>query len=345
MVRQVSPANDMKKWSPKFYKLSASSSHQWDRKRDFMKLYSYLSAVAFSLLAMPLMCCATNAKTNQSVDSKIVTITVTAEGSDGQSQPHLRREDIEVLQKSKPMEVVGWTKAQGPLNLYILVDDSISSQTGAQLGDLGDFIRSLPTNTRVAIGYASNGTSRIAQDFTEDKNLAVGALRIPMGASGAMASPYLSLADLVERFPDVPERRAILLISSGYDPFGGNSISNPYATMAIERAQKKNVQVFAIYANSIFRRGRRYFQVFNAQGNLAKVADETGGDAYFLGIDTPISFKPFLDNCLIALQNQYILKVSVPWKEKEYWTSLEITTKVTGVEFDHATNSWVPAQQ
>lgn len=309
-----------------------------------MKTMKCVSAIGFSLLTMLLLSQSTKAIVGDSAASKVLTLTVTAEGHDGQAIPQLNQQDIRVQQNNEPVQVAEWAKAKGPLNLYILMDEAISTEVGSQLGDLRDFVRALPLNTRVAIGYASNGTSRIVQDFTEDRNLAVTALRIPMGTLGAYASPYLSVSDLVQRFPDVPERKAILFVSSGFDPLGGNQISNPYVSTAIERAQKSNVQVFTIYANSVFRRGRRFFQIFYAQNNLSRLGDETGADAYFLGTGTPVAFKPFLEDCLAALKNQYILKVSVPRKQEDYWVNLEITTTVAGIEFDHAASSWVPAQ-
>ncbi len=309
-----------------------------------MKPMKNVSVVALSLLTMFLLSQPAKSIAGDNLGSKVITMTVTVEGHDGQGLPQLNQEDIQVRQSNEPLQVVEWTQANGPVNLYILMDEATSTEVGSQLGDLRDFVRALPPNTRVAIGYANNGTSRIVQDFTEDRNLAVAALRVPMATPGAFASPYLSVADLVRRFPDVPDRKAILLVSSGYDPMGRNQITNPYVSTAIEQAQKNNVQLFTIYANSIFRRGRRYFQIFNAQSNLGRLADETGGDTYFLGIGTPISFKPFLDECLTALKNQYILKVSVPRKQNDSWANLEVTTNVAGVEFDHAANVWVPAQ-
>jgi hypothetical protein len=44
--------------------------------------------------------------------------------------------------------------------------------------------------------------------------------------TGASTSPYFSLVYLIKRWPEVPMRREILMLSDGIDRFGGNEPSN-----------------------------------------------------------------------------------------------------------------------
>ena len=277
--------------------------------------------------------------------NKVVTMTVTAHGQRNQPPPPVQTEDVQVHQKKDLLHVADWKPATGPLNFYIVIDDALSQDAALNFGEIKDFINGLPENTRVAVGYASHGTVAVAQDFTEDRDKAAKALRIPLGNMGSFASPYLSLSDLVKRLPDAPERREILFISSGFDPFGGNQLNNTYLSTAVEQAQRSNVQVFNLYAEGASHRSRHFFAVSNAQGNLAKLADDTGGDFYALGTGSPISFKPHLDALLNALAHQYILSVNIPAKDKGYWTSVKISSELHGVEFDHASSVWVLANQ
>jgi len=80
------------------------------------------------------------------------------------------------------------------------------------------FILAQPQTTSIAVGYASNATVRVAQDFTTNHELAAKALRIPIGRS-AESSPYLSVIDWMKRWPATGDPRSLLLISSGIDYF------------------------------------------------------------------------------------------------------------------------------
>src|SRR6266851_7871527 len=65
----------------------------------------------------------------------------------------------------------------------------------------------------------NNNTLSIAQDLTNDHDKASKALRIPLGNPGANGSPYLSLMDLIKRWPDHGGRKEVLVISDGIDRF------------------------------------------------------------------------------------------------------------------------------
>ena len=49
---------------------------------------------------------------------------------------------------------------------------------------------------------------------------------------------------------------------------------------------------------------------------IAKLSDVSGGESFFLGLETPVSFTPYLDQLQKILDNQYLLTVSAqPGKE------------------------------
>ena len=50
------------------------------------------------------------------------------------------------------------------------------------------------------------------------------------------------------------------------------------------------------------------WEATSGQNRIARLFDETGGEAFFLGLQTPVSFGPFLDGVQTALNNQYLLK-------------------------------------
>src|SRR5260370_1105719 len=132
----------------------------------------------------------------------------------------------------------------------------------------------------------------LAQDFTNDHELAAKALRLPLGGGGAFSSPYLALLDLMKRLPSSADRRSILLISSGIDYFRGNfDFRSPDLDSTISRAQKQNINIWTIYAPDAGHRARGFFLISRAQSNLSQLSDETGAESYYLGTGAPrVSF-------------------------------------------------------
>ena len=80
------------------------------------------------------------------------------------------------------------------------------------------------------------------------------------------------------------------------------------------------------------------FQVNYGQSNLAKMADRTGGEAFFQGLQTPISFAPFLDQLNVVLNNQYWLKFETPRSKKKNgeMRSIRIRTEQRDVDLSTA---------
>ena len=67
------------------------------------------------------------------------------------------------------------------LQLFILIDDTLDSRIGTNLKDVRDFINAQPASTVIGVGYMSNATVNIVQNFTADHALAAKAVRLPLG--------------------------------------------------------------------------------------------------------------------------------------------------------------------
>lgn len=124
--------------------------------------------------------------------------------SDSNEPPVLRKENVQVKQGENALKVDQVIPAQGDnasLSLLILIDDTLDPRIGTNLNDLRDFINAQPASTQVGIGYMSNATFQIAQNFSADHALVSKSLRLPRGRLSAMDSPYLSLISLVKSWP------------------------------------------------------------------------------------------------------------------------------------------------
>lgn len=281
-----------------------------------------------------------------------MTVTVRVLGKN-KRMPEVNREDVIVRQGKDRLQVTGWTPVnddRNPLDLFILIDDAARTSVSSQFGDLREFMYSLPRTTSVGVGYMRNGTVRVAQDLTTDHRQAANALRIPLGSPGVYGSPYLSAIDLMKRWPDSSNRREIVMITDGIDrlhgwrhPRGLGSIS-PDASAASAVAQRTGTIIHSIYTRGVGWRGSNYWQVTNGQNALAKLADETGGESFFLGTGEPVSFQPYLDRLQTSLDNRYRLEFNAMPGKKPGLQNVKLTTEVAGVELDSADSVWVAAR-
>ena len=283
-----------------------------------------------------------------------VRITVTATSREkGQEPPHLAKEDFLVYQAHERRPVLSAVPQQGAdnkLDLYIVVDEAIQSDVSLNFRDISAFVRELPSTARVAVLYARNGTVVAGRELTDDREAAVKALRIPLGRMEAGGGIYLSLADFAKHLPPAPDRRrAVLFLSSGIDVYRGIRDSypgtNPDFEVAVDRLNRIGVTVYSIYVTPAAHFSRSFFLATNGQACLARLADETGGEAYFQGFQTPISMQPFLEEMGQHLAHQYVVTFSAKPRKKSGYESIHVTTEVSGVDVTGPAEVYVPVEK
>ncbi|HYL61339.1 MAG TPA: hypothetical protein VE077_01870 [Candidatus Methylomirabilis sp.] len=266
-------------------------------------------------------------------DSRAATMTITAVGEKDAAPPAMKREDVQLFLGKERTQVADWKKG-GTLYLGIVIDDSLEPNLALQWNDLKAFMMAQPEDTYIAVGYAQNGTVKVAQDFTKDHALAAKALRMPLGYAGAFTSPYLALQDWIKRWPESNERKSILMFSSGIDYFrGAFDPVDPDIDTTIEQAQKKNINIWTIYAQDTGHLGRRTYALFLAQGFLGRVSGESGAESFYLGYIPPVTFKPYFDELQRHLDNQYLLTFVGNGGAKGKFDRVHVTSEVRGVQF------------
>src|SRR5436190_23859412 len=104
-------------------------------------------------------------------------------------------------------------------------------------------------------------------------------------------------------------RRAMIVVSDGIDVSRGADSSSPSQSIDLQRAiteaQRRAVAIYAIFVPP----AAPVLQslVLNGQSCLQRLADETGGRAFFQGTGAPVSFDPFLTEIYASLEGQIAL--------------------------------------
>lgn len=285
---------------------------------------------------------------------------------EGGDVPTLGPNDVKAKRGRTSLPVNQLIPARGEnatLQLFVLIDDTLATSVGNNLNDLRDFISAQPTTTTVGIGYMSNATVDVVQDFTADRALAAKAVRLPRARLSTMDSPYLSLISVVKGWPRQNVRRTVLMVTDGIDRLRGESPSRSqlgpsfgpvYHSMptisndvdsASEISQRYNVIVNSLYSTGVGRAGRSSWEMQIGLSSLTKLADETGGECFSMGTSNPVSLKPYLERLHKIFDNQYFLVFLMTPGNNAGLQRVNVTTEVPHVEITAADNVWVPAKE
>jgi Ca-activated chloride channel family protein len=234
------------------------------------------------------------------VETNLTNIFFTAADNNKRFVSNLKKEDIRVLEDGQPQEIFTFQKnIDLPLSIAILIDTSLSEERtlpdekAAARSFLEDVMR--PQKDEAAI-VSFTGDVTLEQGFTgnlERLRRAIDRVEFvpPSGYIGGgvvvgtppisdtnqnMATAtalwdavWASSNELLSDSSAENTRRTIILLTDGYD-----TISQVKMHEAIERAQKADALIYAIGIGDTYQGGVD-------GGSLKKIAEQTGGRAYF----------------------------------------------------------------
>jgi hypothetical protein len=270
----------------------------------------------------------------------------------GHEPPVLTRDDLAVLTPSyETLAITGLVPLRGEragLELFVLVDNCSSCEVGTKFLELNRFIAAQPSTTAIGVGYITNGKLSVAERPTLDRRRAVRALNAPAGSTPA--SPFDALKDLIATWRPTSARRAVLMVTNGINPYAVAKEQDPPAESAIEAAQKAAVTLFAIYHPSADYSSTNVSRLYDGQVQLAHVAHDTGGEAYFVGFGPAPSIAPYLSDIADHLANQYMLEFAAnPVAEPGVLEEVTVKPKDADIEIMAPERVWVagpaPASQ
>ena len=311
-------------------------------KNIFVSIFLFIASFAVISPAQPP---ADKKKKKSDGPIRVVTIPISIytkkELQTNQAEEFLQAERITVEENEEEKTIISIRSvSETPLSLAVLIQDDLGPNVNLELKNLGNFIRRLPSGSKVMVAYLTGGSIQIRQKFTDDLEKAADALRIVSGnAAAAPRNPYDSVIDVLNRFDAQPNgRRAILLVSDGLDVSGGLSGSTPGQSLdldrAVVRAQRRSVAIYSFYSPATLTGNAGSILVLNAQSSLQKLSEETGGRAFFSGTGAPVNFTPFFQDLAILLNRQFaITYLSDNFKKGFY--KIKVTSTNPEIKIDH----------
>lgn len=267
-------------------------------------------------------------------------ITVVPKGKDA-SAPALSQQNLSLTVNGKSANITRLTPATGrtgALEIVVMLDSGARTSLSTQIPEINSFIKGLPPDARVSVGWMENGVTKLTAPLTTDHDAAIKGLHIPGGFAGEDASPYFCLSDLAKHWPstDPNARREVVMISDGADYYYRSyDMNDPYVQAAVTDSVRAGLVVYSIYWKNKGRFDQTWYANNLGENLLLEVTQATGGNSYWEGMGDPVSFQPFFEDLNKRLGNQYEVGFVAPLKNKAQVVSLKVKTEgVSGAKVD-----------
>lgn len=270
-----------------------------------------------------------------------ISIFTKSELRDNQAQEFVQLDRLIVREDRAEQQILSIRSvSDAPMSIAFVIQEDLVTEFNLQLKDIQEFIRGLPTGTRVMVAYARGGSIEVRQRFTDDREKAAKSLRVvSSSANFAPRSPYDGVEEVLGRFDAVPVgRRAILLFSDGVDFSQGTSLASISQSFDLEqavlKAQRRGVPVYSFFSPTTSSSTGSSTFILAGQGALAKISDQTGGRSFYQGSGAPISYVPFFRELNLLLNRQFSLTYLSTNMNKGYHR-VEVMSTNPDVKIEH----------
>jgi len=253
--------------------------------------------------------------------------------------PALKPGDVTIMD-ARIVDLVPF-QAGRDLELFVLIDDAANYDFGSKLVELRQFVTAQPASVPIGVAYIHDGVLKIEENPTTDRQRAARALRPPSGSKAG--NPYGAIADLIGGWQTKSLRRELILVSTGIDDSAAEGAICVNAETAIRDAERAGVVIYALYNPLGDYVTEKWSKVDSGIVDLAHVAFETGGEAYFTGHTPTATFEPFLTDITEHLAHQYLAKFLVNAAADSGFRTIEVNSPTSELELMKPEKIWVPA--
>ena len=279
------------------------------------------------------------------IDTDLVNILFTAQDKDRRLLTDLKKEDVRILEDGQQQEIFTFQRQTDlPLSISILIDTSASQERTLpnEKAAAKDFVESVvrPEKDEVAV-LTFTGETTLEQDLTgnvERIRRAIDRVRYvppsgtlngvmigtpPISGSNQQIAGSTAIWDAVwitsnEVLGQAPERtrRVVILMSDGFNTYGNKKLDD-----AVQEAIRNDAIIYCIGIGD-----SSSFQGVD-EGTLRKVAERTGGRAFFPN-DDGVQLRRAFDQIQTEMRSQYLLAYQ-PTNEKRDGSFRKIEIQLT----------------
>ena len=213
---------------------------------------------------------------NLVVNVELINVLFTVTDRKGKLVTDLEKSDLKLYEDNKTQTITNFSRETDlPLTIALVVDTSTSIRDRFKFEQEAaiDFLyRTLRPKKDRAFLITFDSAIELVQDYTDNPEILSRAIRQirPGGGTKMLDAIYLTCQ---EKLKSETGRKILILISDGDD-----NLSLETLVSVLEIAQKSDVTIFAISTNSS---GFFGLTAPKADRNLKRLAEETGGRAFF----------------------------------------------------------------
>jgi VWFA-related protein len=280
------------------------------------------------------------------IDTELVNVLFTAQDNNRRLMTDLKKEDIRILEDGQPQQIFTFARQTDlPLSIAIVIDTSQSQQrTLPEEKDAAkSFVESVvrPEKDEVAV-LSFTGETTLEQDLTGNVQRlrraidrvefvpAAGTLNGVLigtppisgrsqqvaGSTAIWDALWVTSNEVLAKAPD-RTRRAIILMSDGFNTFGSKKLED-----AVNQAIKHDAIIYSIGI------GDYYYDGVN-EGLLRKISERTGGRAFFPRDEGDL--RKAFTQIQIEMRSQYLIAYE-PSNSKRDGTFRKIEIQVSNAE-------------
>jgi VWFA-related protein len=213
---------------------------------------------------------------NLVVNVELINVLFTVADRKGKLVTDLNKSDLKLYEDNRAQTITNFSRETDlPLTIALVIDTSTSIRDRFKFEQEAaiDFLyRTLRPKKDKAFLITFDSAIELVQDYTDNPEILSKAIRQirPGGGTKMLDAIYLTCQ---EKLKSETGRKIMILISDGDD-----NLSLETLTSTLEMAQKSDVAIFAISTNS-----SGFFGITapKADKNLKRLAEETGGRAFF----------------------------------------------------------------
>jgi len=213
---------------------------------------------------------------NLVINVELINVLFTVTDRKGKLVTDLEKTDLKLYEDNKTQTITNFSRETDlPLTIALVVDTSTSIRDRFKFEQEAaiDFLyRTLRPKKDRAFLITFDSAIELVQDYSDNPEILSRAIRQirPGGGTKMLDAIYLTCQ---EKLKSETGRKILILISDGDD-----NLSLETLTSVLEMAQKSDVTIFAISTNSS---GFFGLTAPKADRNLKRLAEETGGRAFF----------------------------------------------------------------
>jgi len=175
--------------------------------------------------------------------TNLVNLDVTVTDQNGDVLTNLKKENFRVLDDGQPQQISNFSPSEAPITIVILLE--FSSLLGGFYGYLGKefaygFLSHLNDKDWVALKTFSMRTT-LQVDFTHDRNEVAQSISSLYFPDFHEANLFDAIIETLDQLRDVPGKKSILVIASGFDTFSKHTLGQTY-----ERLKETDVPIYCL---------------------------------------------------------------------------------------------------